>query len=56
VASKNEELFGKIEAEQSMILQLIEDNKRLCARSDMLVDAARNNRKSREAEGETEDA
>ena len=54
MASKNEELFGKIEAEQSMILQYIEDNKRLCARSDMLVDAARKNPKAKE--GETEDA
>ncbi|HWH18412.1 MAG TPA: hypothetical protein VNT77_08795 [Allosphingosinicella sp.] len=54
--SKKEELLGSIEAEQSVILKLIEDSKRLAARSDELMGSARKHRKTKEAEGETEDA
>jgi hypothetical protein len=46
---------AKIEAEQSMLSRFIEESKRLCARSDVLMNAARS-RGSKEAEGETEDA
>lgn len=56
MSSKNDELFGAIEAEQSLILKLIEDNKRHCARSDMLMDAARKKLGTKESEGEMEDA
>lgn len=55
--SKNmgDDAAAKIEAEQSMLSRFIEESKRLCARSDDLMNAARS-RGSKEAEGETEDA
>lgn len=50
-----DDAVAKIEAEQSLLLKFIEDNKRLCDRSDVLMKAARSNR-LKESEGETEDA
>ena len=52
---KSEELCSRVEAEQSVILNLIEESKRLAARSDVLMNAAKR-KKSRESEGELEDA
>lgn len=52
---KQDELFREIEAEQSMILQLIQQNEKLAARSDVLLNASRK-KKNRESEGELEDA
>ena len=52
-----EEMLRRIEAEQQLINKLIEDSKRLSERSDVLVNAARDkSKKSRESEGEMEDA
>ena len=52
-----EEMLRRIEAEQQLINKLIEDSKRLSERSDVLVNAAREkSKKSRESEGEMEDA
>lgn len=50
-----DDAVARIEAEQSLLVTFIEESKRLCARSDVLMNAARF-RKSKEAEGETEDA
>ena len=45
---EEEDLFGRIEAEQTMIRAFIDDSKRLCARSDVLLNAARDKPKSKE--------
>lgn len=50
-----EETFSQIEAEQSLLRRIIEDNKRLSARAEQLMNCARSG-KAKETEGETEDA
>lgn len=55
--NKVEDLFGEIEAQQSLIAKMIEENKHHCSRNEMLVDAAAKRRRpARESEGELEDA
>ena len=54
-SNDQEELFSRIEAEQQAINQLIEDSKRLSARSDLLMSAART-RSGKSKEGDHEDA
>lgn len=46
---EDDKLFSQIEAEQSLILELIDQNKRICAHSSELIEAARRG-KSRTAE------
>lgn len=50
---EDDELFSQIEAEQSLILKLIDENKRICAHSSELIDAARRG-KTAQSEEETQ--
>lgn len=54
--NKAEDLFGEIEAQQSLIAKMIEENKQHCSRNELLVEAAVRRRPARESEGELEDA
>lgn len=53
---EQEELFGRIEADQKLIRTFIDDSKRLCDRSDVLMNAARDRRKPRESAAGAEQA